>query len=212
MNISERILFILNEEVMCDDCLSDKSGIRPRQTINKNCRELQKQGFLKRRRSTCPRCRKFKIVNFRLDKNVQDFTSIPPTSIQSEWYWEGNVQEKIVDHLKSKGDKIIRAADTVSREPGVDIEAAYPSGEKLLVTVKGYPKKSQNTQARHWFSQAIFDIVLYKQDYPNTKLAIGLPMGFKTYENLAARVAWLKKSAPFHIYWVRKDGTVLLEE
>ena len=212
MKNSDAILSYLIDEVLCDDCLSEKSGIRPRQTVNKYCRELQNEGFLKRQKSTCPQCRKYKIVNILLYRNDQEFKSIPPTPIVRDWYWEGNVQDKIVEFLRTKGYEIIHAADTASREPGVDIEATDPSGQRLLVTVKGYPRKSQNTQARHWFSQAVFDIVLYKQEYPDARLAIGLPMGFQTYENLAPRMAWLKSTAPFHIYWVRKDGTVLIEE
>ena len=128
-----------------------------------------------------------------------------------EWYWEGNVQAKIVAYLASKGFEIFRVANTEIREPGVDIEALDLSGKRLLITVKGFPTKSINTQARHWFSQAIFDLILYKQDHPNSNFAIGLPAGFATYENLSRRVIWFKSVLPFRYYWVYEDGSVKVE-
>lgn len=102
----------------------------------------------------------------------------------------------------------MRVANAELREHGVDIEAKNQNGRKLLVTVKGFPKNKQNAEARHWFSQAIFDLVLYKQDNKNVDFAMGLPAGFPTYLNLATRVMWLKSTIPFRIIWVKEDGVV----
>ncbi len=60
--------------------------------------------------------------------------------------------------------------------------------------------------------EAIFDIVLYRQTYPDCHYVIGLPAGFVTYENLAQRVTWLRQTVPFSFIWVKKDGTVLAEK
>lgn len=38
-----------------------------------------------------------------------------------DWFWEGNVQKKIVEHLKNKGFKITKTANTQSKESGYDI-------------------------------------------------------------------------------------------
>jgi hypothetical protein len=38
--------------------------------------------------------------------------------------------------------------------------------------------------------------------------ASGKPDGFTSYVNLAPKVAWLKKMAPFRYFWVAENGTV----
>jgi hypothetical protein len=80
----------------------------------------------------------------------------------------------------------------------------------MWVSVKGWPEKSVNTQARHWFSGAIFDLVLYKDQSPDVRLAIGLPAGFSTYQNLFPRVKWLRKNLPFEVITVSENGTIKL--
>jgi hypothetical protein len=172
---------------------------------------LEKEGFVSRKENTCPKCKNFKIVNRLSGTQLPAEEEETHISAEREWYWEGNVQQRIVEYLKSQGVQVIRYANTETREAGVDIRAIGKTGKDLLITVKGYPTKSSNTQARHWFSQAIFDIVLYRQEYPDCHYAIGLPAGFVTYENLARRVTWLKQTVPFSFIWVKKDGTVLPE-
>ena len=48
------------------------------------------------------------------------------------WFWEGKVQERIVEHLVKKEYQISRYANTKSRESGKDIEAIAPEGQVLL--------------------------------------------------------------------------------
>lgn len=102
-------------------------------------------------------------------------------------------------------------ADTASRAPGKDIVAITPNGNELWISVKGYPEKSPNVQARHWFSGSVFDLILYHGENPNITLALALPDGFITYANLVPRVNWLKQTMPFEIFWVSEDGNVRKE-
>lgn len=102
-------------------------------------------------------------------------------------------------------------ADTESRAPGKDIIALSPDGRELWVSVKGFPENSPNTQARHWFSGAVFDLILYHGENPDVTLALGLPDGFPTYKGLPPRVKWLQESMPFRIYWVAESGRVSVE-
>ena len=223
MNNREKVLTGLQFKNLCDDCLSTKSGVEPRQTVNIICREFASQKILRRRKSSCQQCLNFKIVNTLINKDMSnlDLTNFK-RKVNNEvnklkkvetkkrpWYWEGNVQNRIVAHLKTKGYEIINEADTASREAGVDIRAINTSGKELLISVKGYPDRSKNTQARHWFSQAIFDIIIYKQNYPDSDLAIGLPSGFTTYNNLIPKVLWLKKTTSFSVFWVSEGGQVI---
>jgi hypothetical protein len=110
-----------------------------------------------------------------------------------------------------RGFTIRSVADTLARTPGKDIVAVDVDGRELWVSVKGYPDKSPNIQARHWFAGAVFDLVLYRGESVEPRLALGLPDGFATYHNLAARIAWLRTTMPFTIYWVTPSGEVRAE-
>ena len=61
----ERVLEFLEEHRggICDDCLSLKLGIKPRQTINMVSRGLRDAGYIIRERKTCSNCTVLKIVN-----------------------------------------------------------------------------------------------------------------------------------------------------
>lgn len=129
------------------------------------------------------------------------------------WYWEGNVQSAVVRYLAGQGYDILRVCDTASRERGKDIEAR--SGHaKLWVTVKGYPRDTERTQATvqasHWFSGALFDIICWRGEDENADLALALP-DFPRYRNLAERTTWLKSAARFHFIWVSGDGSIEID-
>ncbi|MEW6667276.1 MAG: hypothetical protein AB1512_18895 [Thermodesulfobacteriota bacterium] len=61
------LLIYLNnnpQKSFCDDCLSDRLAIRPRQQVNQICdKRLKPRGKILRRRSTCALCSKIKLVN-----------------------------------------------------------------------------------------------------------------------------------------------------
>jgi hypothetical protein len=204
---------------MCDDCLSSSAFVKPRQTVNARCRELEVAGELIRKTDQCPQCKATKIVNQLLAKkeNMPSQSQVVSKYQGSlfdntkPWYWEGNVQEKIIEYLMSSGWEIVTSANTATREAGKDIVAAK-NGKELWVSVKGWPEKSQNTQARHWFSGALFDLVLYRDLDPIVLLAIGVPGGFSTYNNLLGRVRWLRENLPFEIIMVSEEGNVKVVE
>jgi hypothetical protein len=131
------------------------------------------------------------------------------------WYWEGNVQATIVNYLAGNQHRIIRVADTDSRERGKDIIAVRPSGQALWVTVKGYPqgtaRTSPATEARHCFAAALYDLVAWRGEDPAVALVIALP-DFPTYRNMAKHTAWLLPAAKASLFWVHQDGTVHLEQ
>jgi hypothetical protein len=133
-----------------------------------------------------------------------------PDSIRT-WCWEGRIQDRIVEYLRSRGFEITGTANTHVRESGKDIQAKSSDGAILWISVKGYPEKSSYTQARHWFAELLFDLILYRAESADAQLGIGLPYGFTTYRNLAARIDWFKQSLPFQFYWVHEDGTVTTE-
>ena len=96
---------------MCDDCLSSSSTVKPRQTVNIQCRELQQHGELKRHKDMCPQCKQVKIVN-RLqtgakrsenNKETGEVIRVPLREIKRPEYSEGQFpageMEKVVANL-----------------------------------------------------------------------------------------------------------------
>src|SRR4051794_5036637 len=168
----------------CDDCLSSTLAIQPRQQVQQKTSRMTRSAFFGRRPGECDNCHRAKLVAcygvptevVALSKRHAQPRSVAPTlpepsrSHQSEpgdqtrpWYWEGNVVAALLGYLEGEGWKIVRIANTATKERGVDIEAAM-DGRKLLVEVKGYPLKgysdprrvhgvkptSQTLQAGHW--------------------------------------------------------------
>jgi len=143
-----------------------------------------------------------------------------------DWFWEGNVQEKIVEYMKNV-DKfdVLSESNTFEKTPGPDILAKH--GDKLRqVSVKGYPsdkytsdfpggKKGQKkrtqppTQARHWFSEALFELILAKSKNQDLETALGLPK-FQTYINFVSKMKWLRERIELFCYFVGEDGQVEL--
>jgi hypothetical protein len=215
----DRILSVLTTKEICDDCLSDLSGVRPRQTVYSVCRLLSNESLILRNNGKCDRCRKVKLVSQLLVNQSTNKKEVEPSSqvIESDlastanWSWEGNVQAKVVGYLIKNGYEIRSVADTAARTAGKDIVAVSKDDNELWVSVKGYPEKSSNVQARHWFSGAVFDLVLYRGENPKVKLALAFPDGYATYLNLLPRINWLKETIPFEVFWVSNNGTVRRE-
>jgi hypothetical protein len=114
--------------------------------------------------------------------------------------------------LTANGYEVQSEADTASRQHGKDVVARSKDGRTLWITVKGFPEKSKNIQARHWFEGALHDLVRYRDEDQNALLAMGLPGGFTTYEGLLRRHDSVKKFLGYRVYWVQADGTVTIQE
>ena len=215
MKIRERILAALSKtDRLCDDCLSEITGVSPRHSINLTARPMAARHQLSRFREDCGRCQRVKIVNrlgnAQVSQPVQVMATLPIPG-ERPWYWEGNVQRRIVDFLRAAGYVIQSEADTASRQQGKDIVAKGLEGRSLWVTVKGFPEKSKSTQARHWFAGALHDLTRYRDEDEKAVLAMGLPSGFKTYEALIKRHVAVRRFLAYQVYWVDQGGTVTVE-
>jgi hypothetical protein len=112
---------------------------------------------------------------------------------------EATVQSFVVSHLVGEGWRIVRVADTASRERGIDV-LAERDGSMLAVEVKGFPGRayadprragelktaSPATQARVWFAQAILACMLTRSDHPEYDLVMAVPDA-PTYRSLHQR-------------------------
>lgn len=226
MTIKDSILAVLAQTAgpLCDDCLAKLVRAKHRQEVYKNCTSLAAAGLICRGTNTCIMCAKIKKVSSsnnahqaRMSLDVPAGSSLDSSNDKLRmvdtmpWYWEGNIQARLVSYLVTHGYTIRSVAHTASKSPGKDVVALDQSSCELWISVKGYPEKSQNTQARHWFAEAVFDLILYRSENPNVRLAVGLPQGFSTYHRLASRILWLREALPMTIFWVDKAGNVTVE-
>ena len=170
----DRVLRIVLEAAgpICDDCLAREARLSQRQAARAICLQLASSDRVVRGKSTCGMCHRAKLVSWRPETLLAGpepqtpFSDPEPRAdaagqeVTRRWFWEGNVQGRIVAHLSREGYLIRRVSDTGSREQGKDITAAGPGGATLWVSAKGYPEKSGATQARHWFAGAVFDLIL----------------------------------------------------
>ena len=214
MTIKQRILMYLqtHPEGIDDDDLARTLNLSARQQANTRCRELEKEGLVIRRKVDG------KIQNFWTGKRIQ--TVIPP-EIKSkvtdpkynDWFWEGNVQSAVVMYLVSQAYQIRSVADTASHQRGIDI-IAEKEGTNLWVSVKGYPRGTTKTnpsvQAGHWFKQAIFDIIEYRERNKDVILAVAFP-DYPRYHNLVGKISWFKSVANYSYFWVKENGEVNIE-
>ncbi|MDD8019992.1 MAG: hypothetical protein PHU81_02245 [Acidobacteriota bacterium] len=215
----EKILEFLsqNNEGYCDDCLSRESGIGPRQQVNSVCRSLAMKGKILRPKALCCSCLKNKKVNklnlgssYLVEPKNKISTEREKNAFAKPWFWEGNIQVKLTNWLKREGYKIISFSDTATRSQGIDVIAQDPRGRNIWISVKGYPETGRHAQARHYFAEAIFDLIFWGDRSQEVDFGIALPAGFTTYKNLLMKVEWFrKKLLPFKIYWVDKGGRVL---
>lgn len=145
-----------------------------------------------------------------------------------EWFWEGNIQNKIVEYMQNvEHFTRIKVADTLRKEPGPDIKAERKledgSVEIRQVAVKGYPSRyytqgekkgqvkrtSRSTQARHWFAEAIMELILTKSQDESIQIALGIP-DFRVYRKLLNRIKWFREKIGLFCYLVGEKGEVKL--
>jgi hypothetical protein len=82
----------------------------------------------------------------------------------------------------------------------------YDHGEK-----RGQPKPTQPAnQARQWYSHALLSMMCLRHKRPDAEVALCLP-DFRTYRSLAERTRRCFNLLGFGIYFVAKDGAVVLE-
>jgi hypothetical protein len=209
LTIQDRILVYLTEhpEGVDDDTIAAALGLRSRQQVNQRCRRLEEFDVVIRR------VLNGKIRNFLNPdpRQVPPRVSAAADVAERPWCWEGNVQAAVVRYLSSVGYQIEFEANTALRQQGKDIIALAPSGDTLWVSAKGYPagtvRTNPRTQARHWFSHALFDLILWHGEEQSKALALAFPEQ-TTYRNLAKRAAWFLASLGACIYWVDEDGNV----
>jgi hypothetical protein len=217
MTTRQRIILFLQShpEGIDDDELAKALDLKARQQANMRCRELEKEGLVNRRQVDG------KIHNFWAGKTIESVQLVTPILQNPQnylpkyehWFWEGNIQTKVINYLTTQGYQIHSSADTASHQRGIDI-VAEKDGKPFWVSVKGYPQGTDRTnpsvQAGHRFKQAIFDIIEYRERDKNVLLSVALP-DYPRYHALAQKITWLKPVADFSYFWVNEFGELSIE-
>jgi Holliday junction resolvase-like predicted endonuclease len=146
---------------------------------------------------------------------------VPAAVATEEWFWEGNVQAKLLTHLVGEGWDILRVADTRSREGGTDV-VARRDGRLLHVEVKGWPSTSYRnpekahlkkptlpaTQARVWFNDAVVHALRLRDAHPDDEVAMCLP-DQETYRALCRGINNSLQRCQVAVLLVRRDGACI---
>lgn len=137
-----------------------------------------------------------------------------------EWFWEGNIQDAFINHLRANNWDNIKVSNTATKERGTDIQATK-LGITLLMEVKGYPstnysdprrshetkKTSPTLQATHWYSHAILKCMRLKTENPEAQVAIGIP-SFKRYRDLYDETKSSLEKIDIQVWSIDENGTV----
>ncbi len=231
MTIKERIISYLAQhpEGIDDDELTEILGLPNRVEANTCCRELARSGLVTRKPvdgkihnfwKTNPN-QTNKLTGNSISGTVRETLSLSKTAHATigycdstrEWFWEGNVQARVIAYLAALEYQIRSVADTASHQQGIDI-TAEKDGKTLWISVKGYPRGTDKTnpsvQAGTWFQGAIFNMVVYRGQNANVQLVVALP-DFRRYHRLTQKVTWFKHAADFTYYWVDAVGNITVE-
>lgn len=141
--------------------------------------------------------------------------------VTTDWFWEGNVVAAIVRFLEHSGWVIVTAADTLSKERGVDIHATK-DGMSLLVEAKGFPstnyrdprrsgeRKPTNptNQAQQWYSHALLKVMRLQNKHPEAIVALGFP-DFPRYRALFDETRGGLEKLGIGLLTVRETGDVV---
>lgn len=136
------------------------------------------------------------------------------------WYWEGNVQAQVAKFLISQGWTIVSAANTASRQRGVDLVAT--KGERqLAVEVKGFPgtvyargdragqpkPTAPNLQARHWLAEALLAACMLGGASDPPEIALAFP-DVPRYRKLIAKIMYAIDQLGFQVFLSDEAGVV----
>ncbi|GAB2494829.1 hypothetical protein GCM10027030_30280 [Luteococcus sediminum] len=138
----------------------------------------------------------------------------------NEWPWEGAVQQVFVDVLTAEGWVIERAANTATREHGVDVKAVK-GVRRLGAEVKGYPSpgyQSSNkpglkkpstvkNQALTAYARALLAALKLRDAEPDRESLVVLPEHAQ-YQQLFEATRQSLAAAQVHVVLLGPDGTI----
>lgn len=142
---------------------------------------------------------------------------------EDEWFEETNISKKIKDWLEKNGYDILKF-NTNKKAKGHDIEAKK-NNLKFIFEIKGFPsdkyvigkkigkkkRTNPNLQAKLWFAEALFSLIIAKSQDPEIKIALGLPAKNK-YKELINKITYFRKQFDLLCFLVDENGEIKIVE
>ncbi len=69
---------------LCDDCLSETAGVKPRQQVNQRARQLAAEGHIQRSPTECSQCGRYKLTNVLAHEEPRRSAASLPTTPRSK--------------------------------------------------------------------------------------------------------------------------------
>jgi hypothetical protein len=157
----------------------------------------------------------FQISQPSMEKNPDTSLSI----VNNDWYSEEFIYLSIVKYLKENGYKVLKENRQKEAEKADKIIIASKFFKKEMIEVKGYPGYHPNqlhptpksTQAKNWFSEALFNSFVNFSSFGDAEIAIALP-NVGRYQTIIKNLNdyFTINDLYFRIYLVNEDGSVVV--
>lgn len=136
----------------------------------------------------------------------------------NDWYTEEFIYTCVSKYLRDLGYKVQKESRIRDHEKSGIIITASRYFKKELIEVKGYPHYYHNqlqsvtpkaTQAKSWFTEALFNSFVNFSSFENAELGMALP-NVSRYQAIIKNLTdyFTANELYFRIYLVNEDGSV----
>jgi len=161
----EKIIEVLEniDNSICDDCLSEKAAVFPRQQVNAIARNLQKRRIIYRGRGICSLCGKGKITNSKLMKySIDGFIS---KELEHEKNHSRTEAAKKLDEIRRNIIDVFKIIDKGSTRLGKD---KYESFSTRLSRLEEDGKIDRNIASIIRMINSFRNLVVYEDYQPDS--------------------------------------------
>ncbi|MDQ6813622.1 MAG: hypothetical protein M3040_07800 [Bacteroidota bacterium] len=135
-----------------------------------------------------------------------------------DWYTEEFIYTSVAKYLRDLGFKVQKENRLKDQEKSGIIITASRYFKKEIIEIKGYPHYYHNqmhsvspkaTQAKSWFTEALFNSFVNFSSFENAELAMALP-NVSRYQAIIKNLTdyFTANELYFRIYLVNEDGSV----
>jgi hypothetical protein len=144
---------------------------------------------------------------------------MPTLSVNNNhWYSEEFICASVANYLKENGYKVQKGSRSKDAERQEVIIIASKFFKKEIIEIKGFPYHTHNqlqtsipkaTQAKNWFTEALFNSFVNFSNFENAELAMALP-NVGRYQTIIKNLNdyFTENDLSFRIYLVNEDGSV----
>ena len=149
---------------------------------------------------------------------MEKIDTLTLTATNNNWYSEEFIYQSISTYLKENGYKVQKESRSKDAERQEIIVIASKFFKKEIIEIKGFPYHIQNnpqaivpkaTQAKNWFTEALFNSFVNFSNFENAELAMALP-NVGRYQTIIKNLNdyFTENDLCFRIYLVNEDGSV----